>query len=59
MFFAKAWRQARASNWFTRVLVGMVLSLFTWLVILLALPTMILGEPFRIFVSTLWRVITH
>jgi hypothetical protein len=56
MLFVKAWRQARAGNWFTKVLWSLFLSLFTWVGIVLILPYFILGEPFRVVVSTLWRV---
>lgn len=57
MFFLKSWRQARARNWFTRILTGFFFSVFTWFGIVLVLPAIILGEPFRIFVITLWRVL--
>lgn len=58
MYFFKAWRLAKASNWFTRTLSGLFLSLFSWLVMLLVLPSLILGEPFRVVVSSLWRAFT-
>jgi uncharacterized membrane protein len=58
MFFFRAWRQAKASNWFTRVLTGFFLSVVTWIGLVLVLPAVILGEPFRQVVSSLWRVVS-
>lgn len=57
MFFLKSWRQARARNWFTKILTGFFFSVFTWFGIVLVLPSIVLGEPFRIFIMTLWRVL--
>lgn len=56
MFFVKAWRQAKARNWFTKLLTGMFLGLFTWIGVLLILPYIVLGEPFKVVMTTLWRV---
>jgi hypothetical protein len=58
MLFVKAWRQAKARNWFTKLLMSMALSLFTWVVVVLVLPYLVLGEPFKVVVVTLWRVFT-
>lgn len=58
MLFVKAWRQAKAKNWFTKLLMSMALSLFTWVVVILVLPFLVLGEPFKVVVVTLWRVFT-
>lgn len=58
MLFVKAWRQAKAKNWFTKLLMSMALSLFTWIVVVLVLPFLVLGEPFKVVVVTLWRVFT-
>ncbi len=57
MVLIKAWRQAKANHWFKKFMVGFFLSLFTWLMMVLAIPAIILGEPFHIFVGTLWRVL--
>lgn len=57
MYFFKAWRQSRARNWFTKLMTGFFLSIITWFGIVLVLPAIILGEPFRTFVTTLWRVL--
>jgi hypothetical protein len=58
MYFFKAWRQAKASNWFTRLLTGLSLSLVTWAGVGFVLPAIILGAPYRIVVTTLWRAFT-
>lgn len=58
MLFVKAWRQAKAKNWFTKLLMSIALSLFTWIVVVLVLPYLVLGEPFKVVVVTLWRVFT-
>lgn len=56
MFLLKAWRQSAAKNWFKKILVGMFLGLATWLGLIVVLPYAILGEPYRYFMLTLWRV---
>ncbi|RZA08924.1 MAG: hypothetical protein EOP11_03330 [Proteobacteria bacterium] len=58
MYFFKAWRQSKAGNWFTRLLSGLFWSVVSLAVLTLALPALILGEPFRIVLSTLWRVLS-
>jgi hypothetical protein len=58
MLFVKAWRQAKAKNWFTKLLMSIALSFFTWIVVVLVLPFLVLGEPFKVVVLTLWRVFT-
>lgn len=57
MFVLKAWRQATASNWFSKMLSGLILSLFTWGMIAYGIPAIVLGEPFRVVVSTLWQTL--
>lgn len=57
MYFFRAWRQAKARNWFTRTLASFFLTMFWWVGVLLVLPGIILGAPFRQVVSTLWRVL--
>jgi hypothetical protein len=56
MFLLKAWRQAVSRSWLRRIFVGLFLGMITWAGMLVVLPYVILGEPFRIFVLTLWRV---
>jgi hypothetical protein len=58
MLFVKAWRDAKAKNWFTKLLMSLALSVFTWIVVVLVLPYLVLGEPFKVVVLTLWRVFT-
>ncbi|RYF36208.1 MAG: hypothetical protein EOO38_27995 [Cytophagaceae bacterium] len=57
MYFFKAWRQSKARNWFTRLLSGLFWSIVSLSVLTLALPAAILGEPFRVVIATLWRVL--
>lgn len=57
MIFVKAWRQSKARNWFTRLVVGFFLTVFTWALMLGAVPALLLGEPFHIFVGTLAKTI--
>jgi len=58
MFLLKAWRQSVTKNWFKKILVGAFLGLTTWAGLLVVLPYAFLGEPYRIFVLTIWRVFT-
>lgn len=58
MFLIKAWRQSATKNWFKKILVGVFLGLTTWAGLLVVLPYIVLGEPYRIFVLTIWRVLT-
>jgi len=57
MFLFKAWRQSAAKNWFKKILVGIFLGTLTWVGLIFVLPYAFLGEPFRYFVFTLWRVL--
>ncbi|MGE3262250.1 MAG: hypothetical protein AB7K68_10765 [Bacteriovoracia bacterium] len=57
VFLLKAWRQAKAANWFTRIFVGLFFSFITWGGLLYVIPAVVLGEPYRIFVGTIWRVL--
>ncbi|RYZ95583.1 MAG: hypothetical protein EOP11_24720 [Proteobacteria bacterium] len=57
MYFFKAWRQSKARNWFTRLLSGLFWSVVSLGVLTLALPSLIIGEPFRTVIATLWRVL--
>lgn len=58
MILLRAWRQAKAANWFTRLLVGFAFTILIWIGIAGVIPAIVLGEPYRVFVSTLWRVLT-
>lgn len=58
MLFFKAWRQSRARNWFTKILTGLVLSLFTWGMLIYVIPAIVIGEPFRIIAAKLWFILT-
>jgi len=57
MMLFKAWRQSRTHHWFKRLLVGFALSLITWAGMLYVIPLLVLGEPFAVFTTTLWRVL--
>ena len=57
MMFVKAWRQAKAANWFTKILVGFFATVATWALMLGAAPALILGEPYHVFVGTLLKTI--
>ena len=58
IFLLRAWRQAKAKNWFTRIIVGFFFTLILWAGLAYVLPRIVLGEPYQVFVSTIWRVIT-
>lgn len=53
----RAWRQSRARNWFTRLLVGFFCAGIMWAGLAYAIPALVLGEPYRIMVARLWFVI--
>jgi len=57
MLIIKAWRQAKTNHWFKRLLVGFFLSLTTWIGLAYVIPLAVLGEPFAVFTSTLFRVL--
>lgn len=56
MFFFRAWRQTKSRNWFTKLGVSLVLTLFTWLGVLIVIPALCIGEPFHIILGTLIQV---
>lgn len=58
MLLFRAWRQAKATNWFTRLCVGFFCSLVMYAGLLYVIPAIVLGEPYRILVATLWRLLT-
>jgi hypothetical protein len=57
MLLFKGWRQSRAQHWFKKTLVGLVCSLITWAGLSYVIPLIVLGKPFAVFTSTLWRVV--
>ncbi|MGZ3713585.1 MAG: hypothetical protein ACXVBE_17600, partial [Bdellovibrionota bacterium] len=57
IFLLRSWRQAKASNWFTKVLVGLVFTIILWGGLSYVIPAFVLGEPYRIFVAGLWNVL--
>ena len=57
MIFIKGWRQAAAKNWFKRILVGFGFWWLTWIGMLVVLPYIMLGEPFRVFVFSLVKLL--
>lgn len=58
IYLLRAWRQARAGNWFTRILVGLLFTIILWGGLSYVIPAIILGEPYRIFVHTIWHTLT-
>jgi hypothetical protein len=57
MIVLKAWRQAKASHWLKKLLLGFLFSLLTWVGVLYVIPLAVLGEPFGVFTGTLFRVL--
>jgi hypothetical protein len=56
MLFFKAWRQAKAKHWFSKVMVGLALSVFTWLGLFYFVPLAVLGKPFHDLVMGLYGI---
>ena len=57
MLIFKAWRQSKVFHWFKKMLLGFFLTIFTWVGIAYVIPLIVLGEPFAVFTTTLFRVI--
>jgi hypothetical protein len=57
IFLLRAWRQAKAANWFTRILVSLCFTIILWGGLSYVIPAIVLGEPYRIFVASLWRTL--
>jgi hypothetical protein len=56
MILFKAFLQSRARHWFKALLVGFACTIFTWVSLSYAIPLFVLGEPFQIVTSTLFKV---
>lgn len=56
MLLVKGWRQSKAENWFQKMLIGFVCTVITVAGVSYFIPLFVLGTPFKIFTSTLWRV---
>ena len=59
MMIIKAWRQSKVRHWFKRMLLGFVLTIFTWIGIAYVIPAIVLGEPFVVFTTTIFRVLAY
>jgi|GEM_PF-4468634 len=57
MLIIKAWRQSKVHHWFKRMMLGFVLTIFTWIGIAYVIPAIVLGEPFIVFTTTIFRVV--
>lgn len=57
MILFKSWKQSQASNWFSKAITGLFLSVFSWVMLIYCIPAFILGAPYRIVISTLWNTL--
>jgi len=57
MLIFKAWRQAANKNWFMRLLVGLFLSVITWVGLAFVIPWIVFGDPYKEVLLTLWKVL--
>lgn len=57
MLIFKAWRQAATKNWFMRLVMGLFLSVITWVGLAFIIPWIVFGEPYKQVLITLWNVI--
>jgi hypothetical protein len=57
VFLLRAWRRAKTSNWFMRLLVSLFFTVVLWGGLSYVIPSIVLGEPYRIFVHTIWNTI--
>ncbi len=58
MILLRAQQQAKSKNWFSRLLLGFVFTIFTWVGLAYVIPLLALGEPFAVMTRTLWTVFT-
>lgn len=57
MILIKAWRLAQASHWFKRLVLSVFLNIITIAGMLYVIPLLVLGEPFAVFTTTLFRLV--
>jgi uncharacterized BrkB/YihY/UPF0761 family membrane protein len=55
MLLFKSWRQSKIKHWFRRLLSGLFYSFLTWLLLVVVLPLVLLGDPLRIVALKLWN----
>jgi hypothetical protein len=53
MVLVKAWRQSKARNWFTKMIVGFVFTLITWAGMIFLVPWIVLGNSYKILITNL------
>ncbi len=53
MILIKAWRQSKAKNWFTKMLVGLVITLITWAGMIFLVPWLVMGNSYKVLIMNL------
>lgn len=56
MLLLKAWGQSKVQNWFKRMLLGFVLTILMCFGLSYVIPVFVLGEPFVVVTTTIFRV---
>jgi hypothetical protein len=57
MILFKAFLQSRTQHWFKKMLVGLMCTIITWVGLSYLIPIAVLGEPFFVVTSTLFKVL--
>ncbi len=57
MILVKAWRQSKCRNWFTKLVVGLLFTIITWVGMGFFVPWVVLGSPYKVLVTQVFQVL--